>query len=322
LNFDRIDRLLNEWQQKAAVVSQNLLELHDMSAYQRLSDIQVRQQLPNPIQQQVNEAIEQVDRLFEYFELLRDALEQAKDLRKQAGAFSNNNLLAKIENLLTSEWIAINQQKIPLARRGLISPLVTGELLSLDRLLEIMTGLFQAAVATFTEIERAEQNVAQDLQTARHSLQEIQALHLMTSTTYQEAIEKCGAKDSISGQLTDPAEISTLADWLKNLETKFGQGSVQTVAIALQNWLVKAGRIRQEIQDTLDYQRGRLQFRLELRGRLLALKSKAVAKSRSEDPILINLAQEAEALLYRRPTPIDVAADLVVQYERRLNEVE
>ncbi len=322
MNFDRIDRLLNEWQQKAAMVSQNLLELHDMSAYQRLSDIQVHQQLPNSIQQQVNEAIEQVDRLFEYFELLRDALEQAKDLRKQAGAFSNDNLLAKIENLLTNEWIAINQQQIPLARRGLVSPLVTGELLSLDRLLEIMTGLFQAAVATFTEIERAEQNVAQDLQTARHSLQEIQALHLMTSTTYQEAIKKCGAKDSISGQLTDSAEISTLADWLKNLETKFGQGSMQTVAIALQNWLVKAGRIRQEIQDTLDYQRGRLQFRLELRGRLLALKSKAVAKSRSEDPILSNIAQEAEALLYRRPTPIDVAADLVVQYERRLNEVE
>jgi hypothetical protein len=317
LNLDRIDRLLNEWQQKAAVVSQNLLELHDMSAYQRLNDIRVRQQLPSPIQQQVNEAIEQVDQLFEYFELLRDALEQAKDLRKQAGIFGSDNLLPKIENLLTSEWIAINQQQIPLAQRGLLSPLVAGEVLSLDRLLEIMTGLFQAAVATFTEIERTEQNVAQDLQTARHSLQEIQALHLMTSTTYQEAIEKCGA--STSGQLTDPAEITTLADWLKNLEIKFGQGSVQNVAIALQNWLVKAGQIRQATQDTLDYQRGRLQLRLELRGRLLALKSKAVAKSRSEDPILINIAQQAEALLHRRPTPVDVAADLVVQYERQLN---
>jgi hypothetical protein len=319
LNFDRIDKLLNEWQQTAAMVSQNLLELHDMSAYQRLSDIQVRQQLPNPIQHQVNEAIEQVDRLFEYFELLRDALDQAKDLRKQAGAFGGGNLLAKIENLLTNEWIAINQQQIPLAQRGLVSPLVTGELLSLDRLLEIMTSLFEAAVATFTAIEQAEQNVAQDLQTARHRLQEIQALYLMTSTTYQEAIEKCGAKYSTSGQLTGPAEITTLADWLKNLETKFGQGAVQNVAIALQNWLVKADQIRQATQKTLDYQRGRLQLRLELRGRLLALKSKAVAKNRSEDPILINIAQQAEALLHRRPTPIDVAADLVVQYEQRLN---
>jgi predicted translin family RNA/ssDNA-binding protein len=316
LNFDRIDRLLNEWQQKAAVVSQNLLELHDMSAYQQLSALQVRQQLPSPIQQQVDQAIEQVDRLFEYFELLQDALAQAKDLRKQAGIFGSDNLLPKIENLLTSEWISINQQQIPLAQRGLLSPLVAGEVLSLDRLLEIMTGLFEAAVATFTEIERAEQNLAQDLQTARHSLQEIQALHLMTSTTYQEAVEKCGESDQ---KLINPSEITTLADWLKNLETKFGQGGVQNVAIALQNWLVKAGQIRQTTQETLDYQRGRLQLRLELRGRLLALKSKAVAKSRSEDPILINIAQQAEALLHRRPTPLDVAADLVVQYERRLN---
>jgi hypothetical protein len=317
LNFDRIDKLLNEWQQKAAMVSQNLLELYELSAYQRLSDALMRQQLPSPMQQQVNEAIDQVDRLFEYFELLRDALEQAKDLRKQAGAFgAKDDLLPTIENLLINEWIVINQQQVPLAQRSLVSPLVAGEMLSLDRLLEIMTGLFEAAVATFTEIERAEQNVAQDLQTARQSLQEIQALHLMTSTTYQEAIEKCGE----TGQkLINPAEITTLADWLTNLETKFGQGSLQTVAIALQNWLVKAGQIRQEIQDTLDYQRGRLQLRLELRGRLLALKSKAVAKSRSEDPILINIAQQAEALLHRRPTPIDVAADLVVQYERRLN---
>ncbi len=317
MNFDRIDKLLNEWQQKAAMVSQNLLELYELSAYQRLSDALMRQQLPSPMQQQVNEAIDQVDRLFEYFELLRDALDQAKDLRKQAGAFgAKDDLLAKIENLLTNEWIVMNQQQVPLAQRSLVSPLVAGEMLSLDRLLAIMTSLFQSAVATFTEIERAEQNLAQDLQTARHSLQEIQALHLMTSTTYQEAIDKCGE----TGQkLISPAEITTLADWLKNLETKFGQGSVQTVAIALQNWLVKAGQIRQATQDTLDYQRGRLQLRLELRGRLLALKSKAVAKSRSEDPILTNIAQQAEALLHRRPTPIDVAADLVVQYERRLN---
>jgi hypothetical protein len=316
LNFDRIDKLLSEWQQKAAMVSQNLLELHDMNAYQQFSDQQIRQQLPSPMQQQVNGAIDQVDQLFEYFDLLRDALEQAKDLRKQAGAFgAKDNLLAKIEQILTTEWISLTQQQVPLAQRSLISPLVAGELLSLDRLLEIMISLFQEAVSTFTEIEQAEQHVAQNLQTARHNLQEIQALHLITSTVCQEAIEKCGEQ----GQTTDATEFTTLADWLKNLETKFSQGSVQTVAIALANWLVKARQLQQAEQATLDYYRGRLQLRQELRGRLLALKSKAVAKKRSEDPILINITQQAEALLHRRPTPIDTAADLVVQYERRLN---
>jgi hypothetical protein len=316
LNFDRIDKLLSEWQQKAAMVSQNLLELHDMNAYQQFSDRQIRQQLPSPMQQQVNGAIDQVDQLFEYFDLLRDALEQAKDLRKQAGAFgAKDNLLAKIEQIFTTEWISLTQQQVPLAQRSLISPLVAGESLSLDRLLEIMISLFQEAVSTFTEIEQAEQHVAQNLQTARHNLQEIQALHLITNTVCQEAIEKCGEQ----GQTIDATEITILADWLKNLETKFRTGTVQTVAIALANWLVKASQLQQAEQATLDYLRGRLQLRQELRGRLLALKSKAVAKKRSEDPILINIAQQAETLLHRRPTPIDTAADLVVQYERRLN---
>lgn len=314
MNFDRIDKLLQEWQQKAAVVSQNLLELHDMSAYQRLSNAVVRQQLPSPMQQQVNRAIDQVDQLFAYFELLRDALAQANDLRKQTGIFTASNL-AKIEELLTTEWIALKQQQVPLAKRGLVSPTVAKELLSLDRLLEVMTGLFQEAVATFTAIEQAEQNMAQDLQTARQRLQKIQALHLMTNTICQEANEKCGE----NGQTVDSAEITMLADWLKNLEIKFGQGALPTVAIALQNWFLKIDQIGKVEQETLDYQRGRLQLRLELRGRLLALKSKAVAKKRSEDLMLINLAGQAEALLYHRPTPVDRAADLVLQYERCLN---
>jgi hypothetical protein len=317
LNFDRIDKLLQDWQQKAAMVSQNLLELHDMSAYQRLSDAEVRKHLPSPTQQQVNGAIEQVDRLFAYFEMLCDALEQVKELRKQAGALgAKDNLLPKITELLTTEWIVVNQQQVPLAQRGLASSLVTGELLSLDRLLAVMISLFREAVSTFTEIEQAEQNLAQNLQIARQNLQEIRALNSISSSVYLEATAKCGESGSRN---LDLAEITNLADWLKNLETKFSQGSLQMVAITVQNWLVKENQMRQAEQDTINYHRGRMQLRLELRGRLLALKSKAVAKGRAEDSTLATLATEAEALLYRRPTPLDLAADLVVQYERYLN---
>jgi hypothetical protein len=317
LNFDRIDKLLHEWQQKAAMVSQNLLELHDMAAYQQFSDQKIRQQLPSPMQQQVNGAIEQVDRLFEYFDLMQDALAQAKDVRKQAGAFgAQDHILAKIEDLLTTEWIAVAQTQVPLAQRGLVSPLMNGDLFSLDRLLTIMTSLFQEAVATFTAIERAETELAQNLQTARTTLQELRDLHLMTSQVCQESGLKCGETHPVA---IDPSELITLANWLQNLETKFSRGAVQNVMIALQNWQIKIRQLLQSEQATLDYHLGRLQLRLELRGRLLALKSKAVAKKRSEDPMLINIAEQAQALLHCRPTPLDRAADLVMQYERRLN---
>ncbi len=317
MNFDQIDKLLHEWQQKTAMVSQNLLELHDMAAYQQFSDLQVRQQLPSPIQEQINGAIEQVDRLFEYFDLLRDALEQAKDLRKQAGSFgAKEDLLVKIDNLLTSEWIAIAQHQVPLAQRGLASPLTSGELLSLDRLLTIMINLFQQAVATFTEIERAEQELVIDLQNARKMLRELHEIHLITNQVYQESGLKCGETTPAP---IDSLELNTVTDWLQNLETKFSRGLVQNVMIALQNWRNKTRLMLQADQATLDYHHGRLQLRSELRGRLLALKSKAVAKKRSEDPMLINIAEQAQALLHCRPTPLDRAADLVMQYERRLN---
>jgi hypothetical protein len=317
LKFDRVDQLLSEWQQKAAVVSQNLLELHDMPAYQQFSDQQMRQQLLSPLQQEVNGAIDQVDQLFEYFDLLRDALEQAHNLRKQARSFgTKDDLLPKIEQILTTEWIAISQQQVPLVQRGLVSPIISGNFVSLDRLLIIMTDFFQSAVATFTEIERAEQNLAHDLLTARKTFQNLQDLHLMASTVCQESAAKCGETTPVP---INSSEITTLADWLQNLETKFSQGAVQNVLISLPNWQMKTHQMLQSEQNTLDYHRARLQLRLELRGRLLALKSKAVAKRRSEDPILINIAQQAEALLHHRPTPIDLAADLVVQYERRLN---
>jgi hypothetical protein len=317
LNFDQIDKLLGEWQQKAGMVSQNLLDLHDMSVYQRLSAIDVRQHLPEPMKHQVNGAIDQVDQLFEYFDLLRDALEQAKNLRKQAGAFGAQDQLAtKIEDLLTTQWIAIAQQQVPLAQRGLVSPTVNGDFLSLDQLLAIMTRLFQEAVAIFTKIERVEQNLGQDLQSARQLLHNLNDLQLINSDVCQEAELKCG---KVGGNSIDPTELTTLIDWLHNLETKFGRGEIQTVAIALQNWLEKATKMLKMEQDTLNYHRGRLQLRLELRGRLMALKSKAVAKKRAEDPELINIAQQAENLLHHRPTPLDIAADLVVQYEQRLN---
>jgi hypothetical protein len=62
-----------------------------------------------------------------------------------------------------------------------------------------------------------------------------------------------------------------------------------------------------------------LDLRRELRGRLSALKAKALARGVAEDSKLVPLAQKAAELLHARPTPIEEAAWLVSQYEARLN---
>jgi hypothetical protein len=60
--------------------------------------------------------------------------------------------------------------------------------------------------------------------------------------------------------------------------------------------------------------------RQELRGRLDALTAKALAKGKAEEPVLTDLATQAREVLYSSPTDLDLAIDLVRQYERGLNQ--
>ena len=62
-----------------------------------------------------------------------------------------------------------------------------------------------------------------------------------------------------------------------------------------------------------------LELRAELRGRLDALKAKALARRLAENAILSQLGEDALRLLYTRPTPLDKAAELVTPYEKQLN---
>jgi hypothetical protein len=66
--------------------------------------------------------------------------------------------------------------------------------------------------------------------------------------------------------------------------------------------------------------RAPLELRIELRGRLDALKAKARAYGVAENPELTRLAEEAYGLLHSRPTPMDRAEVSVSEYERALTE--
>jgi hypothetical protein len=62
-------------------------------------------------------------------------------------------------------------------------------------------------------------------------------------------------------------------------------------------------------------------MRNELRGRLDALKAKARGRGVAEVGALSELAVRAGEALFTRPTPIEKASALVVEYERTLNQV-
>ena len=67
-----------------------------------------------------------------------------------------------------------------------------------------------------------------------------------------------------------------------------------------------------------DAARAVLDRRRDLRGLFGALRAKAAAVGRADDPELAAPANQADELLRRRPTPLAAAERLVAEYQRRL----
>ena len=77
LTLAQIDRLLVDWQQKGDAANQNLLDLYDLCAYQRLSGMgNPPSNVTGITQQQASTALTAIDRLFEYLELFNQQIER------------------------------------------------------------------------------------------------------------------------------------------------------------------------------------------------------------------------------------------------------
>ena len=91
------------------------------------------------------------------------------------------------------------------------------------------------------------------------------------------------------------------------------------VKVGVRRWLEGAQRHLDHERAVLRACQALLDERQELRGRLDALNAKAAGSGLAEDAALAEDARAARALLYRRPTPLAQARDLVARYQTRLN---
>ena len=119
----QIDRLLTDWQQKAGAANQNLLDLYDLPAYQRLSGTgNPPSNVSGITGQKGSAALTAIDRLFEDLELLNQTIDRARKLRRELPAFFvSDRELETIEQLLIGESIQLSSTQIPLAQRDLLS---------------------------------------------------------------------------------------------------------------------------------------------------------------------------------------------------------
>jgi hypothetical protein len=158
----------------------------------------------------------------------------------------------------------------------------------------------------------------ENLATARTALEKLQEIHNQSLVAFTESQEKVVDHSVVEIPLT-PAQIDALSQWLDRLETKFAEGLVNAVMVGITNWLAKAKEHIVLAEQVYTAHNNLLQIRRELRGRLDALQAKALALGLIEDGILTNLATQSKQLLYTSPTPLNQAAKLVTEYEKRLN---
>jgi uncharacterized protein YPO0396 len=114
--------------------------------------------------------------------------------------------------------------------------------------------------------------------------------------------------------------VESLSEWLARLQERYDGGMVRPVSVGLENWNSATRECVSEVKRIFEANNAPLELRNELRGRINALKAKAQAYRVEEDADLRALANEAETILYTRPTHIELAGDTVARYQALLNE--
>lgn len=178
--------------------------------------------------------------------------------------------------------------------------------------------LIARARTSLEQLVQQQNQIRENFAIAHTLLKHLVELQRQAETAFAESREKVVDHSTLSTPLAQE-QIEALRQWLTRLETKFTEGFLIPVRVGLENWTAKVKEYIAAQERAYTANKAPLELRQELRGRLDALKVKALARGLAEDATLTELAKESKQLLYTRPTPLDKAAELVSQYEKRLN---
>jgi hypothetical protein len=178
LNLAQVDLLLNEWKHKVNAANQNLLDLSDLPAYQRVTGTgNPPTNLTGITQQRVAEALTAIDRLFEDMELLTATIDRARRLRQQLPSlFVSDESLQEIHHLLTGNSIQLPTIQTPLAQRDLLSSSQQLSAISPTELIDGMMSAFTVARDTLVSVDDAWTELESKLIINHQSLIDLQQL--------------------------------------------------------------------------------------------------------------------------------------------------
>jgi hypothetical protein len=238
----------------------------------------------------------------------------------EAQIFSMQNLAASLNQDCQSELIQAASALAKLAegiaslRQGIEQdPLGTSAVFQ-----QHVQPMLAKVKATLDQRIKQHNQIRDKLAIAHNLLQQLKEIHTKAIAAFTECHDKVLDHSILLPPLSEE-QIEALRQWLMKLETKLAEGLVNPIIVGLDNWTIKAREYIASEQQAYAVNNAPLQTRRELRGRLDALQAKALARQLIEDPILTELALQAKQLLYSRPTPLNKAAELIYQYEKRLN---
>ncbi len=155
-----------------------------------------------------------------------------------------------------------------------------------------------------------------------HTLQaELRETHARAMVIAEEREHKVAVAASALPPLPlTTTQVEDAGRWLARLDAMMAQPANRaSVKVGARRWLDEARQHLDHEQTVIRANQALLDERQELRGRLDALTAKAAGSGWAEDTALADGARAARALLYRRPTPLEQARELVARYQTTLH---
>ncbi len=169
------------------------------------------------------------------------------------------------------------------------------------------------------QLAAARRRLPDDLLAARQLLVEVGQSHRQAAQTVAQCKLKVRSEPATSLPCrADDELVAALEAWLAKLDAEVSAGRWQPVRVGLERWKAAAGQYLDADRKAQSAGELLLNQRRDLRGLLGALKAKAKANGRAEDPALAAIERDANELLATRPTPLEALQRLVTDYQQRL----
>ena len=175
----------------------------------------------------------------------------------------------------------------------------------------------QAVGADLEGLERVRQEIATRLADARRLLEELRDAAREGSQTHRQVLAKI-----VAPAVPDPLRLDgALESQLDDVANIARHGAWREARTLLEQWSTRAQSLLQQAQSIAHENSAPIQARNELRGLLDAYQAKAARFGLIEDSRLSGTFEQARDTLYRAPTDLAAAGELVDRYRQTLGEL-